>query len=38
MTHARAVAIVHTAAEELRGAIVCACALSLIFAASWQPF
>ena len=42
MTKARAIAISKTladsAAEETRGVIVCACALALVLAGSWQPF
>ena len=38
MTKARALAIANTAAEELRGAIVCASALALILASNWSPF
>lgn len=38
MTKARTLAIAQTAADELRGAIVCSCALALILAANWLPF
>ena len=41
MTKARAIALAHSAAhrasDELRGVIVCTCALSLIAASLWQP-
>ena len=42
MIKARAIALAQTAAsraaDEVRGVIVCACALSLIVASLWQPF
>jgi hypothetical protein len=37
MTKARAIAFATIAADELRGMIVCASALALIFASSWLP-
>lgn len=38
MIKAHAIAVAQTAAEELRGAIVCGCALVLMLAATWHPF
>jgi hypothetical protein len=37
MTKARAIALAAIAGDELRGMIVCASALALIFAGSWLP-